>query len=35
VTGLNDLLRRRQIAPDEDVHVRGLIYLQELHKNLR
>ncbi len=35
VTRLNDLLRRGQIAPDEDVHVRGWIYLQELHGNLR
>jgi hypothetical protein len=31
VTRLNDLLRRRQVAPDEDVHVRLLIYLVELH----
>jgi hypothetical protein len=35
VTRLNDLLRRGQIAPDEDVHIRCWIYLQELHGNLR
>src|SRR5262245_15040220 len=35
VTRLNELLRRGQFAPDQNVHVRPLIYLQELHGNLR
>ncbi len=30
VTRLNELLRRGQVAPDQDVHV-ALIYLVELH----
>ena len=33
VTGLNDLLWRGEIAPDEDVHVGRRIYLQELHNS--
>jgi hypothetical protein len=35
VTRLNDLLRRGQVAPDEDIHVRCRVYLVELHGNLR
>lgn len=32
VTGLHRLLRRGQVAPDEDVNVRTVINLSELHE---
>ena len=35
VTRLNELLRRGQVAPDKDVHVRLRIYLLKRHGNLQ